>query len=189
MFIVIEGLDGTGKTTLGEKLASQLDAKYLKTPPDEIADIRNRLEDVLGSDPVSRQLFYASCVAAISSRVKEIVASGSDVVVDRYWMTTCVYAPLYGEPVDLRNLEMRLVVPDVTFFLDVDEQERVRRLTVRGRTSADLDSVSYHGRLREDYLLTLDQARAGRVIVIDTSRLSATECLRKAVDTLFGRDT
>ena len=42
--IVLDGIDGTGKTTVARKLAAALHAKYLRTPPPDFDAIRPRVD-------------------------------------------------------------------------------------------------------------------------------------------------
>jgi len=184
LFIVVEGLDGTGKTTFAQALAHALGAAYLKTPPEEISRFRADLDDVLGRDPMARQLFYASGVAAASARVRELRARGRHVVVDRYWASTCVYASLGSIPVDLHDLDYRLERPDYTFFLDLPEKERRRRIRARGATMADLFSIRDQRALRDAYETELSCSGCGEVVVLDTAALHPDGCVRAALQAL-----
>jgi len=58
-FIVVEGPDGVGKSSLVTSLAERLDYLSLKTPPEEFRKLRSHF-DGQNADPMSRFLFYAS---------------------------------------------------------------------------------------------------------------------------------
>ena len=186
-FIVVEGLDGTGKTTFALSLAREMGATFLRTPPSELVRSRPLLDATLGNDPVSRKLFYASCVAFVSANVRRLVEDGNDAVVDRYWLSTCVYASLGHVDVDLQQVEIVLEEPDTTFFLDLSEEERRRRLWKRGRTAADLESIKDEKRLRETYSLELTGPLTGKVITLDTGVLGPEACVREALVALDRR--
>ena len=51
MFIVIEGLDGTGKSTLARSLAQHLGAIHLRTPDESLASVRPILDAMLSETP------------------------------------------------------------------------------------------------------------------------------------------
>ena len=52
--IVVEGLDGVGKSTLVQALAKRLDAVALRTPPDSMEPFRKKFTSG-GPDSVERQ--------------------------------------------------------------------------------------------------------------------------------------
>jgi dTMP kinase len=91
MFIVIEGLDGVGKSTIAKALAAEIDAVILTTPGDKFSRIRNELELIYKDSPQARQLFYMSTVVTAANDVRELIAKGKNVIVDRYWLSTQVY--------------------------------------------------------------------------------------------------
>ncbi|CAG2067603.1 unnamed protein product, partial [Timema podura] len=55
-FIVLEGLDGSGKTTLSKKLSSKLNAKKMSTPPSCLLTLREKFD----THPIAlRRAYYA----------------------------------------------------------------------------------------------------------------------------------
>lgn len=59
--IVLEGLDGVGKSTAAKLLAQRLGAKYLRTPPDQMQQYRNYFHDQSkrsDADVVKRETYY-----------------------------------------------------------------------------------------------------------------------------------
>lgn len=82
MFIVIEGLDGTGKSTTTKALASALNGTFLTTPLDKFKGVRPELETIYGDESLARQLFYASTAVSSSNRVGEELARHECVVID-----------------------------------------------------------------------------------------------------------
>ena len=182
--IVIEGLDGTGKTTLARALAEALDAALLRTPPVDLAGVRAEVDRAMAESPVGAQLFYASTVALASQRARSLLASGRNVVIDRYWSSTVAYAECRPTHVDLTSVGAAVLPADVTLYLKVDESLRLQRLAARGCTDADLDSIARHDALREAYERALLGAWNGRLIRLDVTRLSPSECLSHAREVL-----
>lgn len=183
-FIVIEGLDGTGKSTLARALARTLGAELLRTPPDDLAPVRAVVDRALLPSAVGTQLFYASTVALASDRARALLASGRGVVIDRYWSSTVAYAACRDAAVDLGPVAAALLPADVAFFLDADEAARRERLTRRGATDADRDSLARHAALRAAYERALAGPWNGRVVRIDTTARGADECLATALAAL-----
>lgn len=88
MFIVIEGLDGTGKSTIAKTLATALNAELLATPDASLKKARPIIDAAYENQPLARQLFYASSVLHLSEKIKGLMAEEKSVIVDRYWLST-----------------------------------------------------------------------------------------------------
>jgi len=119
MFIVIEGLDGTGKSTIAKALAEEIGAEVLSTPGKEFNNIREQLDNIYQDNHQARQLFYMSSVVSISEQVRELICKGKTVIVDRYFLSTQVYHQWksnnnHFELIDVTN---RMLTPDITIYL------------------------------------------------------------------------
>jgi dTMP kinase len=177
VLVVVEGLDGSGKSTLTEVLSDRMGATLLRTPPDQFRNFRPIIDSEYDGCGIAAQLFYASTVAFVSKKAEHLIARGVSVVVDRYWLSTYVYAQFRNESVDLSLLINRLLCPNLTVFLDLNDEERIRRMQKRGRlTPADLESVRKQKDLRKSYLQALDFPLVGRSLVIDTGKFDPGQC-------------
>ncbi|CED59517.1 Thymidylate kinase-dTMP kinase [Moritella viscosa] len=134
MFIVIEGLDGVGKSTITKALATAIDAVVLTTPGDNFKGIRDQLEVIYQDNHQARQLFYMSTVVSISEQVRDLISKGKNVIVDRYWLSTQVYHHWKSDNshFELLDVEKTLLVPDITLYLELSLEQRKKRLS--GRT-------------------------------------------------------
>lgn len=130
MFIVIEGLDGTGKSTIAKALAKTLNAELLATPDTSLKKVRPIIDDAYESQPLARQLFYASTVIHLSEKIKGIIKEGETVVVDRYWLSTQVYHSwkCKGQHLQLIEVEKNIQPPDLTVYLTLPLVNRILRL-------------------------------------------------------------
>jgi dTMP kinase len=184
VFIVVEGLDGTGKSTLAKELSSILDAELLRTPPDEFTDIRNKIDQTYWECGLAAQLFYGSTVAFTSKKVQKFLQRGHSVVVDRYWLSTHAYARCRDESLDLAEVIPMLKKPDMTIMLYLDEITRLKRIKIRGMSKADMKSFDQHKQLREAYMQALTLPITGKVLKIDTSYLTPEQCAGLVVEEL-----
>ena len=140
-FIVLEGLDGVGKSTLAKNLALALDAKLMSTPGAEFAAMRGQVLTALQEDQLGKALFYAATVSYQGRQAAEYAKQGTHVVMDRYWASTVAYAKARGVTANLDALTPDLVAPDATLLITVDESQRVARLQQRGTTKEDLETL------------------------------------------------
>ncbi|MCA9559231.1 MAG: hypothetical protein KC583_11795, partial [Myxococcales bacterium] len=125
--VVVEGLDGAGKTTVVRALAEALDAATDGTPGAAVGPLRAVVDETWSPD--ARQLFYAASVLDASARMAAARAAGRRTVFDRYWASTVAYdVAIRRTGLDLSVVEARLSVPDVTVFLDAPRSVRADRM-------------------------------------------------------------
>lgn len=138
LLIVVEGLDGCGKSTLARMLAEALGATLLRTPHDLDSATRTAMEAHCARSALARMLFYSATVAAAACEIRAALAAGRDVVVDRYWLSTVVYHCIMGSPCLLDEVADALPAADATIFLHAPPEVRAQRVRTRGHaTDAD----------------------------------------------------
>ena len=147
-FIVLEALDGVGKTTLVHLVAERLGGLAMDTPGPALRATAAGVLDALGEHQTARALFYAASVLAAGERANQVVRAGQTVVMDRYWLSTLSYARARGVTVDLASIEGTVPLPDMTVLVTLDEEERQRRLLARGCTTADRETMDERFRHR-----------------------------------------
>jgi len=196
-FIVVEGIDGSGKSTVAARIADELTRRGRKvlrtrepggTPLSE--KIRALLLDAKNSEMVPFTelfLYMASRAQLVDEVIRPSLRDGVDVVCDRYYYSTAAYqgaAGRVGIPVVLEVAEKiaKFEKPDLVALLDVDPA------VARGRDGIRNDRVEskgldYQKRVRAGFLRLAKRDRR-RIRVIDASRPSDAvfEDVRKAVD-------
>jgi dTMP kinase len=120
MFIVIEGADGTGKTTVAKLLAQKYNGIYTCEPTDpSVGKLSDFLEDRIQHD----------------IQIKNWLDQGKNVICDRYKYSTVVYQQFEGYKVDdLIYLNRDSLNPDLTIVLDYPVEVLLKRLSERGQT-------------------------------------------------------
>jgi len=180
LFVAVEGMDGTGKSTLVAALAASLGAVALRTPVDALASLRAPIDECLAPSPVATQLFYAATVVLASQQAREARDGGRMVFIDRYWASTVAYAACRATQVDLAVLSSTLLEPDLTLYLTVDEDVRAARLARRAMTPADVASLAQREVLRQAYEGALARFPGRRLVRFDTSARSPKRCVADA---------
>lgn len=137
--IVFEGLDRSGKSTqctkLVEHLRSQGKEVFHQRFPDRTTVIGQMINAYLSGasqqeDHAIHLLFSANRWEAVES-IKQRIAAGTTVVVDRYYYSGCVYSAAKQNPsMDLewcRHPEVGLPRPDLCVFLDIKAEDAAKR--------------------------------------------------------------
>ena len=133
--IAVEGLDGVGKTTLSRSLAASIGARWMTTPGASIRAMRGVFDAAFLASPCARSLAYAATVLAAGAEARDALNAGIDVVFDRYWLSTVVYAPPELWP-GLEALAPLVPPAALTLYVAVPEALRRARLEGRGGLSA-----------------------------------------------------
>jgi thymidylate kinase len=128
MILAIEGLDGSGKTTVGKEVAGRLGARFISGFPEKMGSPSS--EFLAGYNTQSRYLYYLAVNAHICEQYGD---SQTWVVVDRFVASThALHAEAKGSVVN-KVAGADFDYKGLNVYLDVDELERLRRLHARGQ--------------------------------------------------------
>ncbi|MEI6304641.1 MAG: deoxynucleoside kinase [Candidatus Taylorbacteria bacterium] len=138
MFIVIEGADGTGKSTLCPLLSDIIGAVSCKTPPDHYEKSRKLIDK--SASPAEKYAYYKTGVIETSKYIRKLLAEGKHVVVDRYWLTTFIYHEIIGVPVRRSDFK-DIIEPDLTILLSMHIDIQLQRMHQRGLSIRDRNMI------------------------------------------------
>jgi len=141
-FIVLEGLDGVGKSTLARRLAADHGYQLMTTPGKELLPIRAEIVNGLGSSQTAKALFYAATVQAEGEKARVFIQHKQAVIMDRYSASTIAYAQQRGVTLDLTSILSQAYQPHLSILLTLDEDERQQRLHTRGTTAEDIETLN-----------------------------------------------
>jgi dTMP kinase len=157
-FIVIEGLDGSGKTTqaklLVERLQKSHNAVYTTEPScGKIGSfIRDRClyEEKRLDCAVEALLFAADRVEHVQNEVVPALNEGKMVVSDRYVYSSLAYQGSAGLNIDWINAINKLALKsDLAVFIDVAPETVLKRLN---RKKSVMETLETQKKVREIYL-------------------------------------
>jgi len=134
MFIAIEGIDCSGKSTVSKMLAKERNAILYRTPPKNIIARRDEID--AKATPIEHYRFYLDGIRTASREIWEVLASGKEVVCDRYWLSTYVYHVAMGVSVNTDDFT-DIIRPDLTVLLLVSSDVQVKRFLERGMSIGD----------------------------------------------------
>ena len=175
MFITVEGIEGSGKSTVCDRLAAWLQAKgldLLLTREPGSSSLGRKLRAILldmDSVGLSEQSELFLYLADRAQHVREVLNpalnAGKIVLCDRYADSTLAYQG-YGRGVDLdeltlvNNMAIRGLWPDLTLLFDLDANVGLERARKRNLQEAieqsegrfEAEELDFHQRIRQGYL-------------------------------------
>lgn len=185
-FISFEGGEGSGKTTLIEKLSKELNLlgyKLIRTREPGGSKIAEEIRNVILSvDNVEMDYRTEALLYAASRRqhLTEIVIpalnEGKIVLCDRYLDSSLAYQGYarglgIEEVYQINKYATDGILPEITFYIDVDPSIGLSRIKKNNREvdRLDLEELSFHKRVREGYL-EVAKIFKDRIKVIDGNR-------------------
>ncbi len=191
MFITLEGIEGSGKSTQVSLLLSALQAKgheCILTREPGATKIGKKIRAILLNSksgallPITELLLYAADRAQhVCEVIQPALAANKVVVSDRFFDATTVYQG-YARGLDLNvvaqihHVVLRDLKPDLTIILDLSVELGLKRAWSRihnqgGGPSEDRferEAVAFHEKVRNGYL-ALARLEPERFRVIDAS--------------------
>ncbi|MFZ9937548.1 MAG: dTMP kinase [Luteolibacter sp.] len=170
--IVIEGIDGTGKSTQAKRLAEWFGNKgrevVLGREPTDGPWGRKLRESAANgrlSPQDELQYFLNDRREHVEQKILPALAAGKVVILDRYYFSTMAYQGARGfDPAEIRRLnESFAPVPDLLLILDLDVDHALARIGHRGDTANEFEQRDALQRCRDIFLSLRSEAFA-RVI-------------------------
>lgn len=134
MFVALEGIDGSGKTTLCAILAEKLGATPYATPPQKYLALRECVDQ--NASPEEHYRFYRDGIYDASREIEMILADGGKIVADRYWLTTYTYHQVMGVQISMDDFRS-IIMPTLTVILSLKNNVQITRMLHRGMSIGD----------------------------------------------------
>ena len=190
MFIAVDGIDGSGKTTLVQQLVSRLKAFQLvvtKEPTDRSQwGQKLRAAARTGRLPRDKEIeyFHRDRMLHIEGVIRPAIHAGKTVISDRYVDSTLAFQTDSPDEADAlyERFLPDIIVPDVTFILDCPVEIGL------GRIKRDRLAFSeYEKREVLERARTIYESRKGDHYVHLDAQGTPEETLKQAVDHLTRR--
>ncbi|MBW2974914.1 dTMP kinase [Candidatus Woesearchaeota archaeon] len=182
LFIVFDGLDGSGKGEMIKRLKAYLSKKdknikilVTKEPTDgqygrQIRDILRKEKDPRHGAELCLSLFVKDRKEHLAEEIEPFLKKGGIVICDRYYYSTIVFQQTQGidiEKILLSNISFR--TPDIAFILDLPAKTALERIHKRGSAKEKFEQLGFMKDLRDNFL-NLDKKLGDNIKVIDASK-------------------
>ncbi|MDR3289919.1 MAG: thymidylate kinase [Rickettsiales bacterium] len=193
MFIDIEGGNASGKSTIIKCLVENLKNEgkkviHLKSPTFPFDKMWQNINDC---DLLTKYYFFRAIAQNDSEKIKRLKNEYDFVILERYLYETEAFdltiEKLNGETTNLISKHINysdLLKPDYVFFLDISDEERIKRIKERGN---DIDicyweKIEFQKIYNEFYRKI---AMREKFIVIDAEKEIPERCVDKICEFIF----
>ncbi len=169
VFIVIEGLDGSGKSTQAKLLTVNLQPTYSAVCTAEPSHgkigtyIRNSIlyGETRSSTVVEALLFAADRIEHVQNEVQPALDKGQVMVCDRYTYSSLAYQGSAGLSLDwIQAINKHALKPDLALFIDVAPEVVLQRLR---RKKSVMENLETQRKVREIYQTFMEKGELVRV--------------------------
>lgn len=183
-FIVVEGIEGAGKSSaisVVKKVLDEHHIQYISTREPGGTPLAESLRDIVKSADHSEKvtqetellLMYASRSQLLANRILPALEKGEWVVGDRHDLSSRAYQG-GGRQFDNDVMEMIAQVtlkgfkPDLTLYLDISPEQGLSRAKARGALDRiELEKIEFFHRVRNKYIEIAQSDKS--IITIDAS--------------------
>lgn len=198
-FIVFEGPDGSGKTTILKKVNEVLTNQGYKVNvfrepggtkiSEKIRDIIIDNDNKEMADKTEALLFAASRAQLVEEKFKPLLNKGEIILSDRYVLSSLTYQGVgrklgIKEVQAINNFATNGIKPDITIFFDIDYKEALLRK--RANFSADRlenEDFQFHKDIFDAYLDMAEKFKED-IVKIDAS-LSVDEVTDNVLSLIY----
>lgn len=179
-FIVVEGLEGAGKSTAVDCIKTWLEQQQVEvvctrepggTPlAEQIRLLVKQVQDEIITPEAELLLMYAARVQLLQQVIQPTLAEGKWVLADRHDLSSRAYQG-GGRQLDdqlinsIRHAVLGDCRPDLTLYLDIDPALGLQRAKARGELDRiELEQLAFFQRTRQAYL-TIAASEPGIVVI------------------------
>ena len=201
-FIVLEGIDGSGKSTqieLLKKRLLELDQKvHTTTEPTqrEVGTLIRKIlkKEVSVSEETLAALFVADRLDHIQNQedgMARLLEDDVNIISDRYYWSSYAYHGLsmpISKVVEMNAICHYHLKPDLTIYLDLTAEESMNRIEKRNEQKEKFETLELLASIRQNYFIAFERHHQNmRIEVINANQDidACSEQIWKVVNSLF----
>lgn len=174
MLIAIEGIDGSGKSTIANYLKEELEKEgfrvvVFKEPTNSIygQKIRQSFNNRLDAHK-ELELFLLDRKHDVERNILPALKKGYIIVMDRYYYSTIAYQGARGIDIDkIKKMNEKIAPkPDLVIILDVKPEIGIRRIKERGDKPNKFEDLEYLEKVRKIFLELKDD----NIVIVDANK-------------------
>ncbi len=167
LFIVLEGPDGSGKSTMAQMIASYLEDKghnivFTREPGgtpigEKLRDIILDNKNIEMADTTEALLYAAARAQLVAEKIKPLIEKGKTIISERFVYSSLVYQGI-GRKLGVNNVKMindfglQGIKPDIVLFFDIDPEKALnRKIEINGGDRLEQEDISFHRSVFEGY--------------------------------------
>jgi dTMP kinase len=201
LFIVLEGPDGAGKSTVAEMIAG-----YLKEKGQEIVfsrepggtPISEKIRDIiLDPDniemvPEAEALLYAASRAQhVSQKIRPVINSGKSLICERFYHSSLVYQGIGRElgidkVMEINKFAIGDTYPDLVLFLDINPKVALnRKKSIDEGDRLEQEHISFHENVYEGYKKLIERSPEIKVVDASLSKSEVFDSIRNELEKIL----
>ena len=184
-YIVFEGIDGSGKTSICSKIADcliQHGYKVLQISEPSHSDIglllRNQMEN-LHVNQTSLALLYAADSYDLQERIEDCY---DFIISDRNYLSTVAYQMMYVDKAWLLRLHQFLKQPDMVFYLNVTVEVAMARIANRNGNIDFFENSESLTKVKNNYEKLISDELGIQIYCIETAGKSQTIVVQNVME-------
>jgi len=183
MLVVIEGIDGSGKSTVAKKLKEELEKRgykvYLTSEPTN-GPVGQIIRKILKKEIVIDEKFLPHVLTLLytadryyhQKEIREALEKYDYVILDRYYHSTIVYQHFLQDiPLSfILDMHKFVIRPDIVFVLDISPKTALKRLEKSREIKEYFEEKEKLEKLREGYLKLKDILKDEKIVYINAEK-------------------
>lgn len=183
-FVVLEGIEASGKTTQVKLLGKKIKGSVLTKNPTEDNEIgifirKKVLAGKTNLPPVSYQYLFAADRAIQQEQIINLLKKGKTVISDRYLWSSVAYGIADRQDMDYKNWEdvtlaafsalsmyHQFLAPDLTIYLDISLEESLKRIKGSRKHTEIYDNHEMNKKIQKGYKWLIEKF-PNEFIVVD----------------------
>ena len=171
VFICVEGIDGSGKTTQARRIVKNLKKKeydvVYTTEPSKGTYGRIIRKHILQGNArvptvVEAVLFAADRIDHIQNQIKPLLETGKIVICDRYVYSSIAYQGAASlNQKWIREINKHAIKPDLAIYIDVPPKIVINRIK---RKKSVMETLQTQGKVRKLYLKLVEEKQ---LVIVD----------------------